>query len=818
MWWLWLDTKDKKGSKSDMSKNASKKKAIAKKPIPKKPVSKTPQKTAQKKSVKAVAKSSANIKRKSAVKKVVSKQSPKKKPALKQTKILSKSAIAKKPKDKRITSNKKTIVKSVVSKVVQKPAISKTVSRVETKIFTKPLPEKKLTSKMIDKNKTKKDLKVKEVKETKTKETKQLSKEEMHQAVVRKLLSMGKTRGFITYDELNSVLPADEFSPEAIDGAIAALAQADINVVEEDAASDSAERPEGAEVAEEIENVGRSDDPVRMYLREMGNVELLSREGEIEIAKRIESGREVVISALCECPMVMKEILSWRDELDAGTILLRDIIDLDATYGAGNESGEFTGGVMPNIVVPAKAQVKAIVVEKEEEEETEEEESEEEEIEESVGSDESDEDEDDGSVSLLAMESALKPQILETLDQFAKISKKMRVLQEKRMNKSFGDGKYSKEDEKTYQKLHRELVELMLGVRFTILRVESLILKLYEINKQLMTLEGRLLRLAEYRKVNRKLFLESYIGNELSPDWLPTISKRTDKGWKDFVTKDAAEIDEIRSEIAKIAGSAGLDIGEFKRMIMAVQKGERETNRAKKEMIEANLRLVISIAKKYTNRGLQFLDLIQEGNIGLMKAVDKFEYRRGYKFSTYATWWIRQAITRSIADQARTIRIPVHMIETINKIVRTSRQMLHEIGREPTPEELAERLVMPLDKVRKVMKIAKEPVSLETPIGDEEDSHLGDFIEDKNAVLPLDAAIQSNLRETTTRILASLTPREERVLRMRFGIGMNTDHTLEEVGQQFSVTRERIRQIEAKALRKLKHPSRSRKLRSFLDY
>ncbi len=824
MWWLWLDTKDKKGSKSDMSKNASKKKAIAKKPIPKKSVSKTTQKTAQKKSVKVVAKSGANIKRKpadkSAVKKAVSKQSAKKKPAFKQAKILSKSVIAKKTKDKKIVSNKKTVVKSVASKVVKKPAISKTVSRAETKLFTKPLPEKKLTSKMIDKNKTKKDLKVKEVKETKTKETKQISKEDLQQAVVRKLLSMGKTRGFITYDELNSVLPADEFSPEAIDGAIAALAQADINVVEEDAASDSAERPEGAEAAEEIENVGRSDDPVRMYLREMGNVELLSREGEIEIAKRIESGREVVISALCECPMVMKEILSWRDELDAGTILLRDIIDLDATYGAGNESGEFTGGVMPNIVVPAaKTQVKVVEVEEEEEEEEiEDDESEEEEIEESVGSDESDDDEDDGSVSLLAMESALKPQILETLDQFAKISKKMRVLQEKRMNKSFGDGKYSKEDEKTYQKLHRELVELMLGVRFTILRVESLILKLYEINKQLMTLEGRLLRLAEYRKVNRKLFLESYIGNELSPDWLPTISKRTDKGWKDFVTKDAAEIDEIRSEIAKIAGSAGLDIGEFKRMIMAVQKGERETNRAKKEMIEANLRLVISIAKKYTNRGLQFLDLIQEGNIGLMKAVDKFEYRRGYKFSTYATWWIRQAITRSIADQARTIRIPVHMIETINKIVRTSRQMLHEIGREPTPEELAERLVMPLDKVRKVMKIAKEPVSLETPIGDEEDSHLGDFIEDKNAVLPLDAAIQSNLRETTTRILASLTPREERVLRMRFGIGMNTDHTLEEVGQQFSVTRERIRQIEAKALRKLKHPSRSRKLRSFLDY
>ena len=416
------------------------------------------------------------------------------------------------------------------------------------------------------------------------------------------------------------------------------------------------------------------------------------------------------------------------------------------------------------------------------------------------------------------MESALKPQIMETLDNFAKISKKMRVLQEKRMNKSFGEGKYSKDDEKNYQKLHRELVTLMLGMRFTIARVDGLILRLYDISKQLMALEGRLLRLAEHRKVNRKVFLEAYIGNELSPDWLKTVSASKEKGWKEFVSLDASEIEEIRGEIAKIAGSAGLDIGEFKRMIMAVQKGERETNRAKKEMIEANLRLVISIAKKYTNRGLQFLDLIQEGNIGLMKAVDKFEYRRGYKFSTYATWWIRQAITRSIADQARTIRIPVHMIETINKIVRTGRQMLHEIGREPTPEELAERLVMPLDKVKKVMKIAKEPVSLETPIGDEDDSHLGDFIEDKNAVLPLDAAIQSNLRETTTQILASLTPREERVLRMRFGIGMNTDHTLEEVGQQFSVTRERIRQIEAKALRKLKHPSRSRKLRSFLDY
>jgi RNA polymerase primary sigma factor len=633
-------------------------------------------------------------------------------------------------------------------------------------------------------------------------------KDDVNKDVLRKLLALGKARGYITFDELNTVLPADEFSPEVIDAAISALSQADINVVEEETPVDMAEGGESEE-KEEVENIGRSDDPVRMYLREMGNVELLSREGEIEIAKRIEQGREVVISALCESPMVMKEILAWRDDLDTGAILLRDVIDLDATYGAGTDG---TSNFSADSVTSASSD------NDEDEEEEEDEDSEEEAEEEETAEEFAEEDEDDGTVSLLAMESALKPQILETLDQFAKISKKMRTLQEKRLGAASGTGKYSKEDEKAYQKLHRELVELMLGIRFTLHRVESLIAHLYDLNRRLMTLEGRLVRMAEARKVPRKAFIESYVGNELDPSWLKKAGARTEKGWKEFLTKDADSIKEIRTEIGQMAATAGLDIGEFKRMIMAVQKGERETNKAKKEMIEANLRLVISIAKKYTNRGLQFLDLIQEGNIGLMKAVDKFEYRRGYKFSTYATWWIRQAITRSIADQARTIRIPVHMIETINKIVRTSRQMLHEMGREPTPEELAERLVMPLDKVRKVMKIAKEPVSLETPIGDEEDSHLGDFIEDKNALLPLDAAIQSNLRETTTRILASLTPREERVLRMRFGIGMNTDHTLEEVGQQFSVTRERIRQIEAKALRKLKHPSRSRKLRSFLDH
>ena len=749
--------------------------------------------------------------------KSVPKSKPVKKPAAaKKTAPAKKPVVAKKP----VTAKKPAVpakktapsraAKAVPSKLKKpassKPAITKTTTHKAVPPVKKDTTPAKNTKTAAKPSTTAKPEKpqAKQATEKNAPATgkKEGGKDDVNKDVLRKLLALGKTRGYITFDELNRVLPADEFSPEVIDAAIGALSQADINVVEEEAPSENAEGREETEV-EEPENIGRSDDPVRMYLREMGNVELLSREGEIEIAKRIEQGREVVISALCESPMVMKEILAWRDDLDTGAILLRDVIDLDATYGAGSEGA--TGFSADSVARPEAV----------EEEEAEDEESEEGE---EVAEEFVEEDEDEGAVSLLAMESALKPQILETLDQFAKISKKMRNLQEKRLSSSSGTGKYSKEDEKVYQKLHRELVELMLGIRFTLHRVESLILHLYDLNRRLMTLEGKLLRLAEHRKVPRKAFIEAYIGNELDPNWLKKVGARAEKGWKDFVSKDKEDIEAIRKEVGQMAATAGLDIGEFKRMIMAVQKGERETNKAKKEMIEANLRLVISIAKKYTNRGLQFLDLIQEGNIGLMKAVDKFEYRRGYKFSTYATWWIRQAITRSIADQARTIRIPVHMIETINKIVRTSRQMLHEMGREPTPEELAERLVMPLDKVRKVMKIAKEPVSLETPIGDEEDSHLGDFIEDKNAVLPLDAAIQSNLRETTTRILASLTPREERVLRMRFGIGMNTDHTLEEVGQQFSVTRERIRQIEAKALRKLKHPSRSRKLRSFLDH
>jgi RNA polymerase primary sigma factor len=788
---------------------------------------KVTKKTTAKKPVKAAAKKAAP-KAKAATKKTVktTKAAPKKAAAKKPTK-----AIVKKPAK---AAPKKAIAKKPAKVATKKPvkAVAKKTTKAEVKAKSNA-PAKAMAKKTAPKAaENKKDKKTaassKKADTAAGKKDKEgtVSKEELQVAIVRKLLSMGKARGYITYEELNGVLPPDEFSPEVIDAAIAALGQADISVVEEDASEEREDSPEGfnAEESAATENVGRSDDPVRMYLREMGNVELLSREGEIEIAKRIEAGRETVISALCESPLVMKEILSWRDELDAGTLLLREIIDLDATYGAGSENGMYSdlsaSREKPEAATESKDEDEIPDEEKDEAEGDDE--SDDDSEGEGEGEDgensEADQDEDDGSISLLAMETALKPQILETLDQFAKISKKMRALQEKRLTRSFGEGRYSKDDDKAYQKLHRELVELMMGIRFTIYRVDLLITKLYDINKRLMTLEGRLLRLAENRKVNRKSFLDNYIGNELDPTWLGRMEERTDKGWKEFVTKDTTEIDEIRTEIAQMAGAAGLDIGEFKRMIMAVQKGERETNRAKKEMIEANLRLVISIAKKYTNRGLQFLDLIQEGNIGLMKAVDKFEYRRGYKFSTYATWWIRQAITRSIADQARTIRIPVHMIETINKIVRTSRQMLHEMGREPTPEELAERLVMPLDKVRKVMKIAKEPVSLETPIGDEEDSHLGDFIEDKNAVLPLDAAIQSNLRETTTRILASLTPREERVLRMRFGIGMNTDHTLEEVGQQFSVTRERIRQIEAKALRKLKHPSRSRKLRSFLDY